>query len=136
MIVNSVALSSTNIAATNRAELSAEDFWQLLLTHLQMQDPFQTADMNEMLQQFVTLQVAREMAKVSDSLQRFQAMLMLGRTVSGEWEGEAFVGRVVGVSLSDSPSLTLKIGDETVTVPVNAVWQVAIEPERMLLTEA
>lgn len=120
----------------SRAELSAEDFWRLLLTHLQMQDPFQTADMNEMLQQFVTLQAAREMARVSDSLQRFQAMLMLGRTVSGDWEGGAFVGRVVGVSLSGTPSLTVKIGDETVTVPVNAVWQVALEPEGTLLTQA
>lgn len=139
MIVNPITSSSTNstdFAATSRAELSAEDFWRLLLTHLQMQDPFQTADMNEMLQQFVTLQAAREMARVSDSLQRFQAMLMLGRTVSGDWEGGAFVGRVVGVSLSGTPSLTVKIGDETVTVPVNAVWQVALEPEGTLLTQA
>jgi len=42
MNVNPVSVNSVNANATNRAELSAEDFWQLLLTHLQMQDPFET----------------------------------------------------------------------------------------------
>jgi len=136
MNVNPVSVNSVNANATNRAELSAEDFWQLLLTHLQMQDPFETADMNQMLQQFVTLQAAREMARVSDSLQRLQALLMLGRVVSGEWEGEAFTGTVVGVSLSGTPTLSVKVGDRNFAVPASAVWQVALGSESFFSTQA
>jgi len=136
MNVNPVSANSVNASATSRAELSAEDFWQLLLTHLQMQDPFETADMNQMIQQFVTLQAAREMARVSDALQRFQAMLMLGRIVSGEWEGGVFTGTVVGVSLSGTPTLSVKVGDQNFVVPVSAVWQVALGSESNLSTQA
>ncbi len=136
MNVNPVSVKSVNVNATNRAELSAEDFWQLLLTHLQMQDPFETADMNQMMQQFVTLQAAREMSRVSDSLQRLQAMLMLGRVVSGEWEGEAFTGTVVGISLSGVPTLSVKVGDQNFVVPASAVWQVALGSESLFSTQA
>lgn len=136
MVVNAVTTNATYASSTSRAELSAEDFWQLLLTHLQMQDPFQTADMNQMLEQFVTLQAAREMARVSDSLQRFQAMLMLGRVVSGEWEGETLTGTVVGVSLSGTPTLAVKVGDQTFAIPVSAVWQVALNSDQILSTQA
>jgi len=126
MNVNPVSANLVKVNTTNRAELSAEDFWQLLLTHLQMQDPFETADTNQMLQQFVTLQAAREMARVSDSLQRLQALLMLGRVVSGEWEGEAFTGTVVGVSLSGTPTLSVRVGNQNFVVPASAIWQVAL----------
>ena len=126
MNVNPVSANLVKVNTTNRAELSAEDFWQLLLTHLQMQDLFETADTNQMLQQFVTLQAAREMARVSDSLQRLQALLMLGRVVSGEWEGEAFTGTVVGVSLSGTPTLSVRVGNQNFVVPASAIWQVAL----------
>jgi hypothetical protein len=92
--------------------------------------------MNQMLQQFVTLQAAREMARVSDSLQRLQALLMLGRVVSGEWEGEAFTGTVVGVSLSGTPTLSVKVGDRNFAVPASAVWQVALGSESFFSTQA
>lgn len=136
MTVNPVSANLVNANGTSRAELSAEDFWQLLLTYLQMQDPFQTADMNQMLQQFVTLQAAREMARVSDSIQRFQAMLLLGRMVSGEWEGEEFTGKVVGVSLSGTPTLSVRVGERTFAIPVSAVWQVALASDSTLSTQA
>jgi hypothetical protein len=136
MNVNPVSANSVNVNAMNRAELSMEDFWQLLLTHLQMQDPFETADMNQMLQQFVTLQAARETARVSDALHRLQALLMLGRVVSGEWEGEAFTGTVVGVSLSGTPTLSVKVSNQNFAVPASAVWQVALSSESVFSTQA
>ncbi len=136
MNVNPVSANLVKVNTTNRAELSAEDFWQLLLTHLQMQDPFETADTNQMLQQFVTLQAAREMARVSDSLQRLQALLMLGRVVSGEWEGEAFTGTVVGVSLSGTPTLSVRVGNQNFVVPASAIWQVALGSESLFSAQA
>jgi hypothetical protein len=136
MNVNPVSANLVKVNTTNRAELSAEDFWQLLLTHLQMQDPFETADTNQMLQQFVTLQAAREMARVSDSLQRLQALLMLGRVVSGEWEGEAFTGMVVGVSLSGTPTLSVRVGNQNFVVPASAIWQVALGSESLFSAQA
>ncbi|MFN3422038.1 MAG: flagellar hook capping FlgD N-terminal domain-containing protein, partial [Armatimonadota bacterium] len=123
-------------SSTNRAELSAEDFWRLLLTHLQMQDPFQSADMNAMLEQFVTIQAAREMSRLSDALQRVQALLLLGRFVSAQWEGEELSGTVVSVSLSGSPILGIKVGDQTVAVPINSVWEVATEQTINFSTQA
>ncbi|MCS7186422.1 MAG: hypothetical protein N3B10_11385 [Armatimonadetes bacterium] len=136
MIVNAVTTNTTNVSSTSRAELSAEDFWQLLLTHLQMQDPFQATDMNAMMEQFVTIQAAREMAKLSDALQRVQALLLLGRVVSANWEGEELAGEVVSVSLSGSPILGVKVGERTVAIPVNSVWEVATEQKINLSTQA
>jgi len=147
MFVNSVTANTTVVSSTSRAELSAEDFWQLLLTHLQMQDPFQAADMNAMMEQFVTIQAAREMARLSDALQRVQALLLLGRVVSFSkslipdpqslnFEGEELSGTVVSVSLSSSPTLGVKVGDRTVAVPINAVWEVATEQPINFSTQA
>ncbi|MCX7643147.1 MAG: hypothetical protein N2116_05005, partial [Armatimonadetes bacterium] len=124
MIVNAVTANTTNTSSASRAELSAEEFWKLLLTHLQMQDPFQATDMNAMMEQFVTIQAAREMAKLSDALQRVQALLLLGRTVFAHWEGKELSGTVVSVSLSSSPTLEVKVGEQTVAIPINAVWEV------------
>lgn len=136
MVVNAVATNTNAASSTNRAELSAEDFWQLLLTHLQMQDPFQSADMNAMLEQFVTIQAAREMSRLSDALQRVQALLLLGRVVSAQWEGEELSGTVVSVSLSGSPILSIKVGEQTVAVPINSVWAVATEQTINFSTQA
>jgi len=147
MFVNSVTANTTVVSSTSRAELSAEDFWQLLLTHLQMQDPFQAADMNAMMEQFVTIQAAREMARLSDALQRVQALLLLGRVVSFSkslipdpqslnFEGEELSGTVVSVSLSSSPTLGVKVGDRTVAIPINAVWEVATEQPINFSTQA
>lgn len=119
-----------------RAELSAEDFWKLLLTNLQLQDPFQSADMNTMLQQFVTLQAAREMARLSDSLQQVQALLLLGRAVSAYWEGSEVTGTVVGVSLGSTPTLSVQQGDQTIAVPLKSVWQIALSPSANLSSQA
>ncbi len=124
--VGSRQVGRSETLAASKAELSAEDFWQLLLTHLQMQDPFQTTDMNAMLQQFVALQAAREMARLSDAFQRMQAMLMLGRTVTAFWEGNEVSGTVVGVSLSGTPTLSLQAGNQTLTVPLSAVWEIGV----------
>ncbi len=136
MIVNAITTNTSNISSTSRAELSAEDFWQLLLTHLQMQDPFQATDMSAMMEQFVTIQAAREMARLSDALQRVQALLLLGRVVSANWEGEEISGTVVSVSLSGSPTLGVKVGEQTVVIPINSVWEVATERTFNFSTQA
>lgn len=136
MVVNAIATNTITASSTNRAELSAEDFWQLLLTHLQMQDPFQSTDMNAMLEQFVTIQSAREMSRLSDALQRVQALLLLGRFVSAQWEGEELSGTVVSVSLSGSPTLGIKVGEQTVAVPINSIGAVATEQTINLSTQA
>ncbi len=119
-----------------RAELSAEDFWKLLLTSLQLQDPFQSTDMNAMLQQFVTLQAAREMARLSDSLQQVQALLLLGRAVSAYWEGSEVTGTVVGVSLGSTPTLRVQQGDQTIGVPLKSVWQITLSPSANFSSQA
>ncbi|MCS7263429.1 MAG: hypothetical protein NZ805_01200 [Armatimonadetes bacterium] len=138
MLVNPVTANSVSTASktTSKKELSAEDFWQLLLTHLQMQDPFQTADINGMMEQFVTLQAAREMARLSDTLQRVQALLLLGRVISGDQDGEKLSGMVIGVSLTGSPTLKVKVGDQTFNLPMSAVWEVSFEPSQNFSTEA
>lgn len=126
----------TTEPAFNRGDLSAEDFWQLLLKHLQMQDPFQTTDMSTMLEQFVMVQAAREMARVSDALQRLQALLLVGRQVLAHWDGETIQGTVVSVSLSGSPTLTVQMGERTVAIPLTAVWEVASKGHSLLSTQA
>ncbi len=122
----------TTEPASHRGDLSAEDFWQLLLKHLQMQDPFQTTDMSTMLEQFVTVQAAREMAQVSNALQRLQALLLVGRQVLAHWDGETVQGTVVSVSLSGSPTLTVQMGEKAVAIPLKAVWEVATERHPLL----
>jgi hypothetical protein len=61
----------------DRAVLSAQDFWKLLLTQLQMQDPFTVGDTQAMLQQLVSLQSAQTATEVAEGLKRVQALLML-----------------------------------------------------------
>jgi len=43
---------------------------------------------------------------------------------------------VVGVSLSGTPTLSVKVGDRNFAVPASAVWQVALGSESLFSTQA
>ncbi|GBC98996.1 hypothetical protein HRbin17_01517 [bacterium HR17] len=118
----STPVAGQQVADARRTTLSASDFWQLLLKQLQMQDPFNTGDTQAMLQQFVSLQVAQTATEVADGLQRLQALLLLGRSVQAVVNGQLQTGMVVGVALAgDGPTLSVRVGEGTVTVPLNSV---------------
>lgn len=125
MRVSSLPSSSLPLGAP-RAELSPSEFWQLLLTQLQMQDPFQAGDTGAMLQQFVALQSAQEMAHLWEALQRVQTLLLLGHSVQFETGERAGEGMVVGIRWSGAmPQLLVQAGEQVESVPLSAVTAVA-----------
>ena len=114
--------------AVNRMTLSPTEFWQLVLTQLQLQDPFEVTGAMDMVQQFVTLQSATELARLSENLQQVQALLLLGQEVTLE-NGQK--GTVTGVSLSDGVRLLVHLAETTVAVPMDLVLAVQAVPERL-----
>jgi hypothetical protein len=111
----------------DHAVLSAQDFWKLLLTQLQMQDPFTVGDTQAMLQQFVSLQSAQTATEVAEGLKRVQALLMLGREIQALIDGQWQTGVVVRVAFGeDQPNLLVQLGSETKAVPLSTVSAIAI----------
>lgn len=136
MQVNAINSIGQGSNAADRTELSLQDFWKLLLTQLQTQDPFRASDMTAMMEQFVAMQMAKEMARLSDALGRVQALLLLGHSVQASVGGNLQSGKVIGVSLSGALSLLVQAGGNTLTVPLSAVTSVMTdEPARSLLVE-
>ncbi len=136
MQVNAVGNMGRASNAADRFELSPQDFWKLLLTQLQTQDPFRAGDMTAMMEQFVAMQTAREMARLSDALQRVQILLLLGHSVQAVVDGNLQAGKVIGVSLAGAPSLLMQAGGTTLTVPLSAVTSVMTDaPARSLLVK-
>jgi len=117
--VDSMALAPTN--QTSQTELTSQDFWKLLVSQLQTQDPFEPAGTEAMLEQFLALQSAGQMEQISAGLEKLQALLLLGQSVGATLGGATQNGTVVGVSLSGDPSVTVQLGENLVTLPLSDV---------------
>ena len=132
-----VHLPPSPVAVSRRAELSPSDFWRLLLTQLQMQDPLSTTDTQQMLQQFVALQNAREMARLSTSLQRVETLLLLGHEVEWKTGGASQRGTVIGAALGgEAPLLTVRTSEGTTNISYEDITSVVSStPTRLFLLE-
>lgn len=127
MSVEPLGSGSAAAPSADRAVLSAQDFWKLLLTQLQMQDPFTVGDTQAMLQQFVALQSAQSATEVVEGLKRVQALLMLGREIQALIDGQWQKGTVVSIAFNeDQPHLLVQLGAETKAVPLSTVSAITI----------
>lgn len=116
------------LRSAERARLSPTEFWQLLLTQLQLQDPFEITDTTDMVQQLMTLQSASELARLSENLEHVRALLLLGQRVTLK-DGQ--MGTVTGVSFREGVRLTLRLTEGMTSVPLSSISSVQILSGRL-----
>ena len=116
-------------SASQRAEVTRDDFLKLLITELRSQDPMEPMKNEEFLGQIATLNQIESYATLTDSLRSLQhsgdlanASSMIGKAVIGitdqGLEGGGIVSRVVVLD----GQVRLVVGDQTMSL--SAVAQV------------
>jgi flagellar basal-body rod modification protein FlgD len=115
---------STGVAATNAlADLRSEDFFQLLITQLTNQDPFEPTENEDLLRQISSIRDIELSTVLTNSLhlltgqQRFaSASSLIGRHITGlpDADGAVMRGLVVGIRFEadGQPMLQLSNGVE------------------------
>jgi flagellar basal-body rod modification protein FlgD len=129
--ISAATLSPSATAATSRsaADLTSDDFFKLLITQLQQQDPLEPMDNTEMLKQIASVREIELSSTLTESLrsltgqQQFaSASSLLGQFVAShpDESGYSVRGIVEGVRFdgNGSPVLQLANGSE---IPLNDV---------------
>ena len=106
-------------AARNRAQVSQEDFLQILVAELTNQNPMDPMDNAQFLQQLVGLQTLEQTSALTDALKTFERFLnmgsaagLIGKTVSGfGLEGQPVTG-IVDKVVMENGSVLLQVGAE------------------------
>ncbi|MBM3301904.1 MAG: hypothetical protein FJY85_18370 [Deltaproteobacteria bacterium] len=113
----SLASTSPSTTATGgELNLNQDEFLQLLLAQLEMQDPYQTMDQNTFMQQLATLANVQQIATLRQTLEDLtrgnalaQAGGLLGRQIEAAVNGQSVQGQVNSVVLQDGqPYLLVK----------------------------
>ncbi len=118
-------------AATERARLSRDDFYKIMVSELTNQDPFEPMDNNQFLEQLTSLQSLESTSRLSDGIDRllFQnrlssASALIGREVRAAGaEGGEIKGSVSRV-LVQGGDVRL-ILDDGVTLGLDEVTEIA-----------
>jgi flagellar basal-body rod modification protein FlgD len=108
------SLSST--AAGGDLSLDQDEFLKLLLTQLQMQDPYQTMDQGAFMQQLATLANVQQITTLRQTLEDLtrgnalaQASALLGHQVEAFVNNQLLQGQVESIVLQDGqPYLLVK----------------------------
>ncbi|MBI2302304.1 MAG: flagellar hook assembly protein FlgD [Armatimonadetes bacterium] len=100
------------------AELDSQAFMQLLVAQLQNQDPLNSMDQNQFMQQLATMNSMQQQLELNSQLkslvqsdQLSRALGLIGRTVSGTDGDRTLQGQVTGVTVSGG-AVQLKLGDQ------------------------
>ncbi len=130
---------STTTQATTRGfdDLSAEDFFQLLIAELQSQDPMNPTDNQQLLQQLSSMRQMEDSANLNKTLellsgeQRFGAVAALighyvaGTVTNGAGESYELQGLVIGVRFDKDGEAILELHNGQ-SVPASSVDQVTL----------
>ena len=117
--------SSDQLASSSQtsSDLKSE-FLELLLTQLKNQDPTNPVDSTQMVAQQAQLAELEQQENVNSNLVTLmvmqnnqQATSLLGKTVTGtDGNGTAVSGTVTGISFDGSGSLSLTVGDSSLSL--------------------
>ncbi|CAM4368345.1 flagellar basal body rod modification protein [Bacillus manliponensis] len=119
--------AATEQAATkkNQGVMGKDDFLKLFLTSLQYQDPFNSMDMNQMMNQMSQMSIMEQVQNMTEAVDTLKAtmqmtaldggMKFLGKYVRGvDGEGKEVVGQVDTVRLAANNQVQLVIGERIV----------------------
>jgi flagellar basal-body rod modification protein FlgD len=87
----SLSLPVPNSASTNRSELGQEEFFQLMLTQLQNQDPFKPMENGEFLSQIAQFSSVKSLGDLNSSFETLSASMLSSQAL----QGAALIGRAV-----------------------------------------
>lgn len=126
---------ATAKTASERTELVREDFFKILTSQLQHQDPLNPLDNSEFLNQLVSLQSLEATSKLTDGMgifMRFQGLAsassMIGkRVVAATDEGDVVRGRVEKV-LYDAESKQVRLLVSGRQVRLEGIREVLADP--------
>jgi len=138
--INAASTTPTTFSSSSRGlnDLSPEDFFKLLITELQQQDPFKPNDTNQLVQEMSTIRQMDMATSMNKTLGAFaeqqrvgSATGMIGRYVQGvvvsgagtDAAPQLVDGMVVGVQFSSSGEAVLEL-DGGIYLPVANVTMV------------
>jgi flagellar basal-body rod modification protein FlgD len=133
------AAAASTVAANGLSAISGNDFMNILVKQLQMQDPFKPMTNEEMVQQLSTIRELEMNTKMSSKIeqltdqQRFgSAAALIGKKVHGtvkDANGNAFEmdGLVTGISFTEKGEVMLEL-DSGQTMPLTALQNVTNPP--------
>lgn len=85
----------------NRASLDQAGFIKLLIAQLSQQNPLNSMDEKDMMQEITQMSTVQGMAEMRQAIARMQAANLIGKTVVGtDTNNEPISGRVTGLQLS------------------------------------
>lgn len=114
---------------TPSSEITGEDFLLLLIAQLQNQDPMDTMDQQEMMQQIATMTSVQQQQEINDQLAGLvtqnllsSALSLVGHSIKGYSESSVVQGTVDGITIINGTPV-VRVGDET--VPLDAIVEVS-----------
>jgi flagellar basal-body rod modification protein FlgD len=134
--INAVAANDTGTTAstssstsTSAAAISQDDFFKLLITQLQNQDPMQPMEDKDFLAQmaqFNSLQQLETVSKSMDTLlsvsQLGQASNLVGKTVTATVNGQQVTGVVSKASIVNG-DVSVQVGDQK--FPIGSISEIS-----------
>ncbi len=112
-----------------RAQISRDQFLQILVAELSSQNPLDPLDNGQFMQQLVGLQSLEQTAALTDSLKTFQRFMqmssgssMIGRTIRGLNTASQSVEGVVSRVVLEGDTVLLMVGQNR--VPINSVIEI------------
>lgn len=119
--------------------LGKDDFLKLFLTSLQYQDPFNSMDMNQMMNQMSQMSLMEQVQNMTEAVNTLKdtmqttaldgGMKFLGKEITGvTTEGEQISGKVEAIRLATNNQVQLVVNDKIVLVQfVTSVSESPIE---------
>lgn len=134
---NNVNNAAKTTSQQTPSVLGKDDFLKLFLTSLQYQDPFNSMDMNQMMNQMSQMALMEQVQNMTEAVETLQAtmqttaldsgMKFLGKNITGvTTEGEKVTGKVDAVRLATNNQVQLVVDDKIVLV--NFVTSVSEDP--------
>ena len=80
MDISAVGTTTTTPSNTGTNSMSSEDFFQLLITEMQNQDPFEPSDTSKIIEQVSQIRSIEQNEKLNSTLETFSQQQRLGGT--------------------------------------------------------
>ena len=119
---------AAGIGSTRNLALSQEEFFQIMISEMQNQDPLEPLDNQQFLSQLTQMQTMETMTRLSEGLESLllgqqisSAGILIGKTVHGEVSGVPVQGTVERVVV-EGQQVFLGVGE--VLLPLSGVQEV------------
>src|SRR5262245_56785821 len=129
---NAVTAGSSGTTAstgTSKGQMGREDFFKLLITQLQYQDPMKPMEDKDFLDQMAQFNSLEQLEAVSKSMQTLldvsqlgQASVLVGKSVTAKVDGETVSGVVSKATVANG-EVMLQVGDKK--IPIGSITEIA-----------